>query len=127
MAPIDMSLYVRRCGTLKTEFAAGRTLEAFRTMFDGLLEVGFDRAHGDTEQCRDLAVGHAFDAREREHAATTLRKLRDRALQEIDLGAILDHPRGIRRLIRNLEQAVHLVGGQTALLRATPIARDVER
>src|SRR6202008_3861253 len=71
--------------------------------------------------------GHAFDAREREHAAPTLRKLRDRALQEIDLGAILDHARGVRRLIRNLEQAVHLVGGQTALLRATAVARDVER
>ncbi|WP_245325516.1 hypothetical protein [Bradyrhizobium sp. CCH5-F6] len=127
MLAIDISLYVRRSWTLKTEFDTRRTLEPVGAVFDRLFEVGFDRADGDAEQGGDLAVGHAIDAREHQHASAALRQLGDRVLEEIDLGSILDHARGIWPVVGNVEQGIDLAGGKTALLGATAVGGDVER
>jgi hypothetical protein len=121
-----MSLNIRRSGTVKTEFVGKTTLEALGAMLDGLLEVGLDRANRDPELCGDFTIGEAFDTRKCQHASSSCGKLRDRAPEQLDFGAILYHPCGVGPVIGNVEEAVNLVDGQAAALGPPTVAGNVK-
>ena len=127
MLAIGISMYVRRSWTLKTEFGPRGTFETISAMLDCLLEVGLDSADGDAEKGRDLSVRHAVDAREHQHASAALGKLGDCVPEQIDLGAILDHARGVGPVVGNFEQGIDLVDGEAALLGAAAVRSDIER
>jgi hypothetical protein len=112
---------------MKTEFVGNPAFEALGAMLDRLLEVDLDRPHGNSEKCGDFAVGQAFDARKDQHAASAVGKLRDRALEQFDLGAILDYARRIRSVIGDVEEAIDLVDGEAAALRPPAVIGNVER
>ena len=99
---------------MKTEFVGNRALEALGTMLDRLLEVGFDRPHGNSQTRGDFAIWQTLDARKEEDASPAFGKLGDRASEQVDLGAVLDHPRRVGPVIGNIEEAIDLVDGQAA-------------
>ena len=55
-----------------------------------------------------------------------LGKLRDRAPEQVDLGAVLDHPRGVGPVIGNIEEAIDLVDGQAAAFGPPAVVGNVE-
>jgi hypothetical protein len=111
---------------MKSESVGEATFEALGTMLDRLLDVDLDCPHGNSETFGDFAIGHTFDARKDQHAASALGKLRDRASEQVDLGAVFQHPCGVGAVIRNIEEAIDLVDCEAAALGPSAVVGNVE-
>lgn len=96
-------------------------------MLDRLLKVGFDSSHGNPETFGNFTVWQAIDTRGNQHVSSPFGQFRDRAFEQVDLGAILDHARGVGSVIGDVNEAINLTGGQAAAFGPPAVAGDVER
>jgi hypothetical protein len=101
--------------------------QAIGTMFDCLLQVGFDGPNRDAEPLGDFSVGQVLDPRQGQHYAPPLGQLRDGTPEQIELGTLLHLVFGTRTVIRNLKQAIDFIRSQPTTFGPPPVPGDIER